>query len=101
MTGNRPIRGGRNTSARSTTASSISIGVSQSIRIPSRASLFIGSPATGHLFEHVFQPIPHGVDADRNVVDLAMVEAAFLALEHFQGLLPRAYGIETFLRQRQ
>src|SRR5205085_3730158 len=39
MTGCLPSSGGRNTSARRTSPSSIVIGTSQSIRIPSRTSL--------------------------------------------------------------
>src|SRR2546423_999755 len=41
MTGNRPSFSGRYTSARSTSPSSIPIGTSQSMRIPSRTSLFV------------------------------------------------------------
>src|ERR1700744_4913290 len=51
--------------------------------------------------QHTLQPVPHVVDADRHVVDLAVVEAAFLAVEHLEGLLLGADCVEAFLRQRQ
>src|SRR5262245_28438900 len=38
---------------------------------------------------------------DRDVVDLAVMEAAFLALEDLEGLLLRADRSETFFRERQ
>src|SRR5271168_68198 len=37
----------------------------------------------GSGFEHVADPVPHVMHADGGVVDLAMMEAAFLAGEHF------------------
>src|SRR5690242_16701845 len=39
--------------------------------------------------QHVGDPVPHVMDPDRNVVDLAMVEAAFLLGEDLEGLLLR------------
>src|ERR1700748_1974852 len=58
ITGYLPSATGRNTSARSTTPSSISIGASQSIFIPSRISDFMAdAPATvvlaGHANAHI------------------------------------------------
>src|SRR5213080_1157729 len=46
--------------------------------------------------QHVGDPVPHVVHGDGDVVDLAVVEATFLALEYFQRLLLRADGGETF-----
>ncbi len=46
-------------------------------------------------------PVPHVVDADGDVVDLAVMEAAFLALEHLEGLLLGADRVEAFLRERR
>src|SRR5690349_23674328 len=50
ITGYLPSATGRNTSARSTTPSSISIGASQSIFIPSRISDFISDASATVLF---------------------------------------------------
>src|SRR5262249_45604475 len=49
----------------------------------------------------VDDPIPHGVNGDRHVIDLAMVLTAFLSAEDPQGLIVRAHGIEAFAGQRQ
>src|SRR5262249_55233426 len=46
-------------------------------------------------------PVPHVMHGDRDVVDLAVVEAAFLALEDLEGLLLRADCGEAFFRERQ
>src|SRR5215216_3562219 len=85
--GSPPI--GRKTSARSTTPSSIVMGASQSICIPSRTS------------ENIAHPIPYVVDADGQVVDLAVMKTAFLAREDFEGFLFRAHRLEAFLRERE
>src|SRR6266851_2930912 len=51
--------------------------------------------------QHMFEPVPHVVDADGDVVDLAVMEAAFVAIEHLEGLLLRADRREAFFRERE
>src|SRR5919198_4480399 len=89
MTGCRPPPSGRNTSARSTTPSSISTGTSQSICMPSR------------ICENIPDPIPYVMDAQGHIVDLTMMEAAFLTGEDFERLHCRAHRLETLPRHRQ
>src|SRR5262249_6143734 len=43
--------------------------------------------ASASWFEHLFEPVPHVMHADRDVVDLTMMEAALLALEDLEGLV--------------
>src|SRR5262249_57409113 len=49
--------------------------------------------------EHVGDPVPHRGDADRDVVDLAVVEAAFVTVEDAQHLLSGAHGVEQRVRE--
>src|SRR5256885_9494200 len=50
--------------------------------------------------EYVFDPVPHVVHADRDVVDLTVMKAALLALEHLERLVLRADAGEAFFRER-
>src|SRR5437016_12842077 len=56
---------------------------------------------SGSGLEHVFDPVPHVMHGDRDVVDLAVVETAFLALEDLEGFLFRADRGEASFRERQ
>src|ERR1019366_1767870 len=51
--------------------------------------------------QHIGRPVPHVVRADGDIVHLAMVEAAFLAVEYLQRLVLRADRREAFLGNRQ
>src|SRR5438552_4127424 len=51
--------------------------------------------------QDVGHPIPHGVDGNRHVVDLAMVMTTLLPAEDPHGLMPGAYGVEAFLGERK
>src|SRR5207253_288102 len=59
------------------------------------------SPQRSARLQHILDPVPHGVDADSDVVDLTMMEAAFLAPEYLQCLMLRADCGKAFLRQSQ
>src|SRR5260370_40686068 len=66
----------------------------------------LGSPhadatALGSWLEHVFEPVPHVMHADRDVVDLTMMEAALVALEDLERLVLRADRGEAVLRKRE
>src|SRR5260370_6969617 len=66
----------------------------------------LGSPhadatALGSWLEHVFEPVPHVMHADRDVVDLTMMEAALVALEDLERLVLRADRGEAFFRKRE
>src|SRR5262245_34596571 len=74
------------------------MGASQSICIPSRCSLFMGSAAR---LEHVAHPVPYGVDADGDVIDLTVVVTALLAGEDPELLLLGADGVEQRVCERQ
>src|ERR1700692_3438845 len=62
----------------------------------------LGSSLWAHLsfagMENVGDPIPHIMNADGGVVDLAMMEAAFLAGEDFERLLLGSDRLVKFLR---
>src|SRR6516162_10354604 len=60
-----------------------------------------GQAGSGSGLEHVFDPAPHARHGDRDVVDLAVVETAFLALEDLEGFFFRADRGEAFFRERQ
>ena len=49
--------------------------------------------------QHAFDPIPHVGDADTDVVDLAVVVAAFLAGEDLERLVLRSDGSQALLRE--
>src|SRR5262249_13551261 len=51
--------------------------------------------------EHVGDPVPHRGDADRDVVDLAVVEAAFVTVEDAECLLLGTDGVVELVRQRK
>src|SRR5260370_859655 len=61
----------------------------------------MSSCKSGSGLEHVLDPVPHGVHADGDVVDLTMVKAALLATEHLERLVLRAHRREAFLRERK
>src|ERR1700692_4621948 len=62
----------------------------------------LGSSLWAHLsfagMENIGDPIPHIMNPDGGVVDLAMMEAAFLAGEDFERLLLGADGFVKLLR---
>src|SRR6516162_10691398 len=60
-----------------------------------------GEAGSGSRLEHVFDPVPHVMHGDRDVVDLAVVETAFLALEDLEDFLFRADRGEASFRERQ
>src|SRR5258707_8974438 len=57
--------------------------------------------ALGSWLEHVFEPVPHVMHADGDVIDLAMMEAALVALEDLERLVLRADRSEALLRKRK
>src|SRR5262249_44912875 len=73
------------------------VGVAVISKFPARP----GEAGSGPRLEHVFDPVPHVMHSNRDVVDLTVMEATFLALEDLEGLLLRADGGETFFRERQ
>src|SRR5215470_4069165 len=58
-------------------------------------------PSSRAGFQRIGDPVPHIVYADRDIVDLAMMKAAFLAVEHLEGLVFGADRGERLLGQRQ
>src|SRR5262249_16181691 len=73
------------------------VGVAVISKFPARP----GEAGSGSRLEHVFDPVPHVMHSNRDIDDLTVMEAAFLALEDLAGLLLRADGGETFFRERQ